>query len=501
MDDVIISLDIGTTVIKSVIFNTKGREVNVIEIPCKTFSPSRRYIEQDPEALWNTIVKILKTTVQFINPVERIQAVTIATQGGSVIPVDQNRNPVYNIITWMDSRAANLTEEWIKDGSSDRIRSISGWTPQPGLPLPVIAWFHKFKQDIFHLAQYWLSINDFITHKLTGVLATNPSMAGEMLLTDIQTGQWDKELCQLAGIKPEQLSPILPSGKIIGGINKSCSMATGLMQRTPVINAGQDHACEALALGLVESDSAFLACGTAWVINGITNTGLVENIPQRMDLNAHVLPNRWIASQFLGSLGTYPEWCLNQFWTPGEINQSTSNRYQQMNEALRQIKDVDENLLFLPFSESNLNQFAANSGGYFGLQFNNTISDLCFAVMESAGFEVSLALQELTNDNNSIQELWMIGGASRSPVWPQILADINGIDILITSYNHGPALGAAMLAWLALGVVENLQDYRNIIKLNYRRFKPDFLKNIIYNRKISAYQRLTKKYKTLSTLA
>ena len=468
-----------------------------MKIPCKTFSPATGYIEQDPEALWNTIVKILKTAVQSLKSVERIKAVTIATQGGSVVPVDQEGNPVYNIITWMDSRAAELVKEWIKDGTSDWIRSISGWKPQPGLPLPVIAWMQKNKPDIFSLAQYWLSINDFITHKLTGFYVTNPSMAGEMLLTDIRSGQWDEELCKLAGVRSEQLSPILPSGKIIAGINKSCSLTTGLTQGTPVINGGQDHACEALALGLVESDSAFLACGTAWVLNGITNSGLVENIPQRMDLNFHILPDRWIASQFLGSLGAYPEWCLKQFWIPSETNQSTGNRYHQMNKALERIKDVDENLFFLPFLGSNLNQNTANSGGFFGLQFNKSISDLCFAVMESAGFEVQRALQELINDNNPIRELWMIGGASRSPVWPQILADITGIDILVSSYNHGPALGAAILAWYALGIVDNLQESGNIIKLNKHRFKSDFFNNQIYNRKNIAYQNLLAKYNNL----
>ena len=398
----------------------------------------------------------------------------------------------------MDSRAAELVKEWTKDGTSDWIRSISGWKPQPGLPLPVMAWMQKNKQGIFHLAQYWLSINDFITHKLTGVYATNPSMAGEMLLTDIRTGQWNEELCQLAGVRSEQLSPILPSGKIIAGINKSCSLITGLIQGTPVINGGQDHACEALALALVENDSAFLACGTAWVINGITNTGLVENIPQQMDLNFHILPNRWIASQFLGSLGTYPEWCLKQFWIPGEINQSTSNRYHQMNKAVKQTKEVDENLLFLPFSGSNLSRYTSDSGGFFGLQFNNSISDLCVAMMECAGFEVHRALQDLAIDNKPIRELWMIGGASRSPVWPQILADINGIDILISSYNHGPALGAAILAWFALGIVGNLQECGNIIKLNKRRFKPDYTNYEIYNRKLIAYQSLLTKYENLT---
>ena len=91
----------------------------------------------------------------------------------------------------------------------------------------------------------------------------------------------------------------------------------------------------------------------------------------------------------------------------------------------------------------------------------------------------------------------MIGGASRSPVWPQILADITGIDILISSYNHGPALGAAILAWYALGIVDNLQESGNIIKLNKHRFKSDFFNNQIYNRKNIAYQNLLAKYNNL----
>lgn len=499
MEDIIISLDIGTTVVKSVIFNTKAEEVNLIEMPFFTCSPTRGAVEQDPEVLWKTIVEILSAAVKVKKKDQNIQAITIATQGGSLVPVDREGNPVYNIITWMDSRAANLVEKWIKNGIAERIRSISGWTLQPGLPLPVIAWLQKNNPDVFNQAFYWLSINDYISHKLTGIFATNPSMAGEMLLTDIQSGQWNSELCHFAGLKPEQLSPILPSGTVIAGINNSCSMATGLTQGTPVVNAGQDHACEALALGLIEEDSAFLACGTAWVINGITNSCLVEDIPQKMDLNFHVLPNRWITSQFLGCLGAYPEWCLNQFWALRKKNQPAGNRYQYLDEEFNHKEKIDEDLFFLPFNGSQNLPGKINSGGFFGLQFSHTLPDLSFAVLESAGFEVRWALQELVIGNNQIPDLWMVGGASRSPVWPQILADINGTAILISSFSHGPALGAAILAWSALGILDNFKDCSKFINLNTRRFRPDSHKKIIYDRKFSSYQSLIKNYNHLTT--
>ena len=496
MEELVLSLDIGTTVVKSVLFNNKGEEVFVFENKCQTISPSSGFVEQDPEDLWKTVVEILQTSVKFIKNNQSIQALSIATQGGSVVPVNSQGQAIYNIITWMDSRAVSLVRNWSKDGTSKKIRSISGWEPQSGLPLPVIAWMKINYPEIFNKARYWLSINDYILQNLTGVYATNPSMAGEMLLTDIQTGQWNEELCQLAGIDLKQLSTIFPSDSIIGNINKQCSLATGLKMGLPVINGGQDHACEALALGIIEFDKAFLACGTAWVINAITNSGSVEKIPKKMDLNFHVMSDIWIASQFLGSLGTYPEWCLNQFWPVGDKTQSTGSRFKHMDESLKNNNKIDRDLIFLPFQRSQSFQDKSDTGGFFGLRVDHNHSDMTRAVLESAGFEVFWALKELANENIAINQLWIIGGASHSPVWPQILADITGIDILISSYTHGPALGAAVLAWLGLGINHNIEECSKQIIINKKIIHPDSENKEIYQQKFKSYQNILIDYQS-----
>jgi sugar (pentulose or hexulose) kinase len=212
----------------------------------------------------------------------------------------------------MDQRSRDLLVRWRAEGVADRVREISGWSAEPRLPLSTISWLCRSRPGVFAATERFLSVNDFLAQRLTGRSATNPSMAGEMLLTDIVTGQWSQELCDLVGIGPRHLSPILPSDVPLGTILPEVADLLGLDPQTSVINGGQDHACEALALWVTSKGAGLLACGTAWVINGLTESPSVGAIPSSMDLNHHVLPGRWVVSQFLGGLGACLEWWLGQ---------------------------------------------------------------------------------------------------------------------------------------------------------------------------------------------
>ncbi len=485
MEDLILSLDIGTTIIKCVIFNKAGQEINVAEERCHIIFPAPDYVEIDPDEIWSAVQKTLRRAISSLKFDQRILALVLSTQGGSVLPVDHHGQPTNNLITWLDKRANKLIQEWKKDGTSQRIRNISGWAPQPGLPLALIAWFKQNNQVVFQKSAKWLSINDFIIHKLTGCYVTNPSMAGEMLLADIQQCIWDENLCSLAGIKTSQLSPIISSSTIVGEINKEVSKITNLPEGTPVINGGQDHACEALAFGVVNAKNTILACGTAWVINIVTNQGSVDLIPNQMDLNFHVLPNMWLASQFLGELGSYPEWLLRQFW-------SSSITFDEMNSNLLHNNTIHEKLFFLPLTGSRQQSEQTNSGGFIGVKLEHGRTDLSKAVLENAAFEVHLAVEKLRETNIHLSKLWMIGGAARSPIWPNILADICDIEIALTTYTHGPALGAAILGWLSLGVIESPAQFLAHLNLEEKLIKPDKNKNQVYLKKFSNYQILTR---------
>ena len=79
----------------------------------------------------------------------------------------------------------------------------------------------------------------------------------------------------------------------LGQLRPEVAHQTNLAVQTVVINGGQDHACEGLALGATAPGSLWLACGTAWVLNGAVDTPDVDEIPETMSLNPHVVPGRW----------------------------------------------------------------------------------------------------------------------------------------------------------------------------------------------------------------
>ena len=77
------------------------------------------------------------------------------------------------------------------------------------------------------------------------------------------------------------------------------------------------------------------------------------------------------------------------------------------------------------------------------------------AVLESAAYELQWALAGIMEAGLPVDRLWMVGGAARSPYWPNILANVTGVPINLPQYDNWPALGGAVLAGVGCGVYES----------------------------------------------
>lgn len=492
--EAVLSLDVGTTVTKAVLFDLSGAELDIAEQALRIHTPQPRWVEQDPEDIWQATVRVLRAIADRSASRTRILAIALATQGGTLIPCMADGTPTYNAITWMDRRSEDLVAQWWARGVGERVRQISGWSPEPGLPLPSIGWLRQARPDRFAATERFLSVNDFLSGRLTGRFATNPSMAGEMLLADVATGEWSRELCNLVGIRPEQLSPILPADASVGQVRPEISRLTGLGPQTVVINGGQDHSCEALALGITAAGGAMLACGTAWVINCIADTPSVGAIPLSMNLNSHVVPGRWVASQFLGGLGACLEWWLKQCWQSAEpeARPSRDGLYALFDGALADTTPGCAGLLYLPQTGARQLSEPTQHGGFVGLRLDHSRADMGRAVLEGAAFELRWALENLRLAAMPVEQMWMIGGATRSPLWPQIVADVTGVPLSLSQYTHGPALGAAILAGLGLGVFDSVEKGQSMFPATARQITADDTHRATYDEQFAAYQRMAK---------
>ena len=487
MQTALLGVDIGTTSTKAVLFDTSGVELSRANSPAYTNKiPQPGWVEQDPEEIWQAVVTAIRGAIEKAppEPDTEILALSIAAQSGSLIPANRQGEPIYNLITWMDGRTEALVQKWRAEGLQKKIKSINGWALNTGQCLPTIAWLESNVP-----AEHYFSVNDFITHRLTGEFVTNPSNAGGMQLLNLHTGEWDEYLCALAGITPTALSRIQLAGTPISKISAEASSATGLSTQTILINGGHDQAISALGLGINDPGKFLLACGTAWVISGVTDAVDIENIPAVLDWNFHPLKDRWIISQSLGGLGASLEWWLNQAWqgVDGRASASRSEMFTSLDAELTKASpnSSSQPLFFLPLTGGHDNPSTSKGGGFIGLQLSHNRANMAQAVMESAAFELRWAIQEAGLE---IEELWMLGGAAESTQWVEILATVTGISISLPQYDNWPALGAAVLAGVGAGLFDSVEDALKNFEKPVRKVAPIEALRVYYDDLFERYK-------------
>ena len=491
METCLIGLDVGTTSTKAVIFNQMGEELaHATSPPYRIHTPHPSWVEQDPEDLWQATLLVIKELMSQVGSDIHVRALSIAAQSGSLLPADKAGNPVYNLITWMDGRTHDLVLQWRESEIRSQVRSLSGWSLYPGLCLPTIAWLRLNDERTFSATRRYFSVNDFIAHRLTGEFITNPSNAGGMQLVNIHTGQWSETLCNLAGIRTDQLSQIQPSGSMSGVILPEVCKITGLTPGTVLINGGHDQACTALGLGIIDPGKLLLACGTAWVFTGVQTAAEIVRIPPSLDMNFHAFPGRWVVSQSLGGLGASLEWWLNQAWNNLRVPSSRQEVFSALNTEMAGTDPADD-LFFIPLTGGHEDPATTRSGAFIGLQIAHNRAQMARSIMESAGFELRWALEALKSVGMPVNIVSMVGGAASSPYWPQILTDINNLPIQIPEYENWPSLGAGILAGLGSDLFSSVDQALSFFQKPLAKTTPDPLRVELYNQRYSKYKQIS----------
>jgi len=489
--DIFLGIDIGTASTKVIAFDQAGAEVASASRPYPLLTPQPGWVEQDSELVWQGLLAALRETAERTAGY-RIVALALAAQAGSIIPADERGDPVHPMITWLDRRSDGVVAGWQRDGTADTIRRLSGWHPFPGLPLPVIAWLRAERPEIHARARRYLGAADFLIHRLTGQFATDLSAACEMLLVDAATGAWHPELCAVGGVDPAMQAALGWAGRTIGPITPEVAACTGLPADTLVVAGGGDQPCACLGMGMLAPGKVALATGTAWVITGVTAAPRLDDVPSTMDLSFHAAPQRWTVSQFLGGFGATVDWWLQQTWQPADPAQAQGMKalYGHLDAALAQSAPGSHGLLFTPLGGPSQIPNAMPGGVFAGLQLAHTRGDMARAILEGCACEVRWSLDQLRGSGLPTTELWIAGGASASPVWPQILADVTGVPIVLADYANWAALGAAALAGWGADVFPSLEE--GVVRLQppVRRLAPDPVLEPLYAERYASYRGL-----------
>jgi xylulokinase len=279
----------------------------------------------------------------------------------------------------------------------------------------------------------------------------NPVDASITQLFDIARSDWDDDLLSLAGIRREQVSPVIPSGAILGRLTPEAAAATGLPAGKLVGVGAHDQYCAATSTGVTHPGSTLLSCGTAWVILAIPPS-LEAGLASKMGISCHAVKGRWGGLYSLGAVGTSMEWLAENIWGGCEGDHPREELYAAINQGVARSEPGAGGMLFFPLAGGHGEIYGTGRGGFVNVTLPHTRDDMARAVMESVAFELRWAIEEIGRAGVSVNTLTMVGGASRSPVWPQIVADVTCLPVALPAISQAASWGAAILGGVAAGV-------------------------------------------------
>jgi xylulokinase len=449
----LIGIDAGTREVRAGAFAVDGRPIALARRPTPTNRPRPGWVEHDADALWAAAAACLREIVGALPPGVEVAAVAPATVGEAGVPVDGSGRALRPIIAWFDTRAAGYARHWEETVGAARLYAISGQTVDGLFGANKAMWVRDHEPEVWSRTAAWLSTEDWLILRLTGAAATDRTVASRTMLLDRATGDWSAELLDAAGLERCLMSPVLPSGTVVGGVCAEAAAATGLRMGTPVAVGGHDHLC-----------AAFVTRGGEAV--PVDSTGTAEALvtpataPPAGDpgLGAHVtcypdvVPGGVALVASVGLAGGLVDWLRHEVFHFGdEVPDAYGRMMAEVSLPLRATGLV----CFPQFGRGASPRWDPEGacGAFFGLTLSHSRGDLLQAALEATCFSLRHNLAWLEEHLTApVGRVRTLGGAVRNPVWVQLKADITGREIEVVDLPEAAALGAAVLAGVGAGI-------------------------------------------------
>ena len=206
----------GTTSTVSVAYGIDGRAVASEAVAYPLRQPRPGYAEQDPQEILAAVVKTVAGVAAGCGG--KVRAVSFSSAMHTLIGLDRHGSPLTPVVTWADLRASTQAERMRAAPGGLALHRRTGTPLHPMAPLPKLAWFHEEQPDLAARVQHWVGIKDYVLLELLGVLATDHSNASGTGLLDIHALEWDPEALQLAAISAGQLPELVPTTKVLPGL-------------------------------------------------------------------------------------------------------------------------------------------------------------------------------------------------------------------------------------------------------------------------------------------
>ncbi|HEY8349055.1 MAG TPA: FGGY-family carbohydrate kinase [Clostridia bacterium] len=459
MGNRIISYDLGTGGNKASLYDFEGNCLTSVFIPYDTLYPRAGWHEQRPEDWWHAVVlgtrKLLEKTGE---DRKNIECLAISGHSLGAVPVDKNGRLLRKTVPiWSDARAQEQARKFFANVDEHEWYMTTG----NGFPAALYAvfkimWYMDNEPDIYRDTFKIIGTKDYINMKLTGVVCTDNSYASGSGVYDLKWNRYHDGYIGASGISADKLPEIVPSSEILGTVTPEASEETGLGTNARVVCGGVDNSCMALGAKNLEEGRVYTSLGSsAWI--AVSSEDPILDLKARPYVFAHVIPGMYTSAVSIFSAGTSFRWLRDNICADLKMQEldGGKNTYAIMDELAGKSPVGANWLLFNPSLAGGTSQDASANlrGAFMGLDLKHDRADLIRACMEGIAMNLRLRLDVLKKHCRLQNEMLLVGGGSKSPLYRRIFADVYNMDIVKTNIDQdAAALGAAAVAAVGCGI-------------------------------------------------
>jgi len=471
---IVLAFDLGASSGRAMIgtINLDEKKVQVEELYRFPNGPVRvgEHLYWDVLRIWSEVKEgILRAYRRYGN---KLASIGVDTWGVDFVLLDNNGELLGNPHSYRDPRNQVAMKELLKKVPREKIYERTGIQFTPINTLYQLYAMVMAGSSQLQAARTFLMIPDLFNYWLSGAMACEFTEASTTQFVDPRTKTWCLDLLEEIGVPTKIFPKIIEPATKLGKIRRVLAEELGISKDIEVVAPATHDTASAIAAAPIESDSAYVSCGT-WSLVGVELGGPLIN-GKAMEYNFTNEGGAFNTITFLRN--------IQGMWFIQEIRRILAQRgeeysYEQLTKMAAEAEgfiafiDPDNPRFIAPINMiDEIMKFLEETGQ----RKPKTVGELVRVVLESLALKYRLVVEQAEDlTGRRIRKINIFGGGSRNWLHNQLVADFTNREV-VAGPEEATSIGNVLLQAAGLGFIKSLSELREYVKNSFelRRFEP-----------------------------
>ena len=440
----VLVLDAGSSSLRGSVYDALARPVEGWEVrdPHPLHATPDGGVEEDAEEVTARVAFVIDRVLAAAGRrAAEVRAVGMASFASSLLGVDAAGAPATPVYVYSDTRPAAEVRALRARLDEDAVHQRTGCRLHTSYLPARLLWLARTRPDVCRRVCRWLSLPEYVYARFLGTVRSSYSVASWSGLLNRATLTWDADWLAVLELDPARLSPL--GDAPLSGLRPEYAHRWPALAGVPWFPAHADGAASNVGSGCATPAAAALSIGTSGAMRVVTETPPAV-VPRglwcyRLDRR------RALVGGALNEGGGVIAWARRVLHLPD---------LKAAQERVAAAEPDGHGLTVLPFltGERSPGWNADIRAALVGLDVRTGPVEVLQALMEAVAYRFGLIWRELDGEAPEVRQVIASGGgAVRSPVWLQIIADVLNRPIALSAEPEATSRGVAVLALEALG--------------------------------------------------